>query len=190
MCGKFLMSSPIKLKPPLTNEIVESLTIGDIVSITGIIFTARDAAHERMAAAIANGDPLPFAVQGQIIYFVGPTPARPGKPIGSAGPTTAGRMDPYSPLLIERGLKGMVGKGKRSAEVVTAMARHKCIYLGAVEGTAALLAQAVVSAEVIAYDDLGPEAIQRLDVVGFPAVVVNDVQGRDLYAEGRATYRR
>ncbi len=184
------MSQPINLTPPLTDPVIETLAIGDMVSITGLIYTARDAAHKRMAEAIARGEDLPFDVRGQIIYFVGPTPARPGKPIGSAGPTTAGRMDAYSPLLIERGLKGMLGKGKRNAEVIAAMMKHKAVYLGAVEGTAALLAQTVISAELVAYEDLGPEAIRRLKVVDFPAVVVNDVQGRDLYEAGRAKYRR
>jgi fumarate hydratase subunit beta len=143
-----------------------------------------------MAEAIAAGQPLPFDPAGQVLYFVGPTPARPGKPIGSAGPTTASRMDPYSPLLIERGLRAMIGKGRRSSTVKASMLEHGCVYFGAVEGHAALLAQCVTRAEVIAYEDLGAEAIRRLEVVDFPAVVVNDLHGHDLYEEGPRQWRR
>jgi fumarate hydratase subunit beta len=163
---------------------------GDSVLISGIPLTARDAAHARMAEAIAAGQPLPFDPAGQVLYFVGPTPARPGKPIGSAGPTTASRMDPYSPLLIERGLRAMIGKGRRSPTVKASMLEHGCVYFGAVEGHAALLAQCVTRAEVIAYEDLGAEAIRRLEVVDFPAVVVNDLHGHDLYEEGPRQWRR
>ena len=163
---------------------------GDSVLISGILLTARDAAHARMAEAIAAGQPLPFDPAGQVLYFVGPTPARPGKPIGSAGPTTASRMDPYSPLLIERGLRAMIGKGRRSPTVKASMLEHGCVYFGAVEGHAALLAQCVTRAEVIAYENLGAEAIRRLEVVDFPAVVVNDLHGHDLYEEGPRQWRR
>jgi fumarate hydratase subunit beta len=152
--------------------------------------TARDAAHERFAAAISAGEDLPFDPHGQLLYFVGPTPARPGRVIGSAGPTTASRMDPYSPLLIERGLRAMIGKGRRSDAVKRSMHEHGCVYFGAVEGTAALLAQTVVSAEVIAYADLGAEAVHRLEVVDFPAVVVNDLHGGDAYLDGPNRWRR
>ncbi|HEX5690279.1 MAG TPA: fumarate hydratase C-terminal domain-containing protein, partial [Roseiflexaceae bacterium] len=151
---------------------------------------ARDAAHARMAEAIANGLPLPFDPAGQALYYMGPTPAPPGMPIGSCGPTTATRMDPYAPLLIERGLRVMLGKGYRSAAVLDSMHRHGCIYLGAVEGMAALLAKQVSRSEIIAYADLGPEAVLRLEVVDFPAVVVNDLYGGDLYRSGPAQWSR
>ncbi len=156
----------------------------------GVLYAARDAAHARMKRAIEENGQLPFDPEGQVVYFTGPAPARPGNVLGPAGPTTASRMDPYSPLLIERGLKGMVGKGARSEAVREAMREHGCVYFGAVEGTAALLADRVKEAEVIAYEDLGPEAIRRLLVEGFPVVVVNDLHGGDLYREGRERWRR
>ena len=158
--------------------------------ISGTVLTARDAAHERFARAIAAGESLPVDIVGQTIYFVGPTPARPGHVIGSAGPTTASRMDPYSPLLIERGLRAMIGKGRRSPAVKQSMLAHGCVYFGAVEGTAALLSKCIMASEVIAYDDLGTEAVRRLEVVDFPAFVVNDLHGGDLYVEGQARWRR
>ena len=175
---------------PFDLDLARELHTGDSVLLTGTIITARDAAHARIADAIAIGNPLPFDPAGQVLYFVGPTPAPPGKPIGSAGPTTASRMDPYSPLLIERGLRGMIGKGRRSPTVKASMLDHGCIYFGAVEGHAALLAQCVSTAEVIAYEDLGAEAIHRLEVVDFPAIVVNDLHGGDQYEEGPAKWRR
>lgn len=181
---------PVRVEAPLSAGVVPSLRTGDVVSISGTIYTARDAAHARMAETIAAGQPLPFDVEGQILYFTGPAPARPGAVIGSAGPTTASRMDPWSPLLIERGLRGMIGKGLRSDSVKASMRTHGCVYFGAVEGTAALLARCVRSAEVIAYPDLASEAVHRLVVEDFPAVVVNDVHGGDLYLEGRARWRR
>jgi fumarate hydratase subunit beta len=185
------MTQPsITIKTPLDDATVDRLRSGDLVSISGVIYTARDAAHERMAAAIAEGRDLPFDPTGQMIYYVGPTPAKPGMVIGSAGPTTASRMDPYTPALIERGLKGMIGKGRRSPAVLAAMKQHRCVYFGAVEGTAALLADCIKSAEVIAYPDLDSEAVRRLEVEDFPAVVVNDIYGGDLYEEGRSRYRR
>jgi len=180
----------VRLQAPLAREDVEALRTGNVVRLSGIIYTARDAAHERMAAAAAAGEDLPFDVEGQVIYFTGPAPAPPGAVIGSAGPTTASRMDAWSPLLIERGLRGMIGKGLRSDTVKTSMRKHGCVYLGAVEGTAALLARCVRSAEVIAYADLDSEAVRRLVVEDFPAVVVNDVHGGDLYLEGRERWRR
>ena len=180
----------IRLSPPLTDEVVERLRAGDRVLITGTVYTARDAAHARLVDLIRRGEPLPFDLQGQIIYFVGPTPAPPGRPIGSAGPTTSYRMDPYSPLLVAHGLKAMIGKGKRSAEVREALKRHKAVYLGAVGGAGALLSKRIVAAEIVAYEDLGPEAIRRLEVRDFPAVVVNDAHGGDLYEEGRRRYER
>lgn len=178
------------LTTPLSVEDLRPLRAGDPVLLDGVLFTARDAAHARMAAALAAGQPLPFDPEGQVVYFVGPTPARPGHAIGSAGPTTASRMDPYSPLLVERGLRGMIGKGRRSDAVRAAMRRHGCVYFGAVEGTAALLARRVRSAEVVAYPELGTEAVRRLEVSAFPVVVVNDLAGRDLYVEGPARWRR
>lgn len=178
------------LTTPLSVEDLRPLRAGDPVLLDGVLFTARDAAHARMAATLAAGEPLPFDPEGQVVYFVGPTPARPGHAIGAAGPTTASRMDPYSPLLVERGLRGMVGKGRRSDAVRAAMRRHGCVYFGAVEGTAALLARRVRAAEVVAYPDLGTEAVRRLEVSAFPVVVVNDLAGRDLYVEGPARWRR
>ncbi len=162
---------------------------GDTVLISGVVLTARDAAHARLDTLLERGENLPIEIAGQTIYFVGPTPARPGKPIGSAGPTTASRMDSYSPLLIERGLRGMIGKGRRSPGVRRSMKEHGCVYFGAVEGTAALLAQRVLSSEVIAYADLGAEAVHRLVVEDFPAVVVNDLWGGDLYDDGPRQWR-
>lgn len=180
----------IHLGAPLTYEDIEPLRTGDVVRLSGVLYTARDAAHGRMAEAIRNSEPLPFDPEGQIVYFTGPAPAKPGHVLGPAGPTTASRMDPYSPLLIERGLRGMVGKGVRSEEVLSAMRKHGCVYFGAVEGTAALLARCVKEAEVVAYEDLGAEAIRRLIVEDFPAVVVNDLYSGDLYREGRERWRR
>ena len=157
---------------------------------SGAIYTARDAAHERLARMIAAGETLPVDFAGEVIYYCGPTPARPGRPIGSAGPTTASRMDPYAPTLLERGLRGMIGKGRRSAAVKEAIRRYGAVYFAAVEGTAALLGRCVRRAEVVAFPDLGPEAIHRLVVERFPVVVANDCRGGDLYEEGRAKYRR
>jgi fumarate hydratase subunit beta len=180
----------IYLETPLTRDTLNFLRSGDQVQIFGVIYTARDAAHERMWKAIQQGQELPFNPKGQIIYYVGPTPPPPGRIIGSAGPTTASRMDPFTPMLIERGLKGMVGKGRRSESVRQAAIAHGCVYFGSVEGTAALLSGCIQDAEMVAFADLGPEAIYRLTVSGFPAIVVNDLFGRDLYEDGRRLYRR
>lgn len=180
----------IRLKTPLTDQDVEKLTIGDKVLLTGVIYTGRDAAHKRLYDLIAAGKPLPVDLRGQVIYYVGPAPAKPGRPIGSAGPTTSYRMDAYAPKLMELGLKGMIGKGNRSAEVVDAMRRFKAVYLGATGGAGALLARSIRKAETVAYEDLGPEAIQRLEVEDFPVVVINDTQGNDLYVEGAKKYRK
>ena len=182
-------SEPINLTVPFSAQDVEPLKAGDVVRLSGVLFTARDAAHARMAEAIENGEPLPFDPEGQVVYFTGPAPARPGHALGPAGPTTASRMDSYSPLLMERGLKGMVGKGLRSEGVKRAMREHGCVYFGAVEGTAALLARCVTEVELVAYEDLGAEAIRRLVVEDFPVVVVNDLHGGDLYIEGRERWR-
>ncbi len=183
-------AEPVYLETPLTCEDVEPLKTGDVVRLSGILYVARDAAHARMKEAIEDGESLPFDPEGQVIYFTGPAPARPGHALGPAGPTTASRMDSYSPLLIERGLRGMVGKGMRSQGVRDAMREHGCVYFGAVEGTAALLARRVKEAEVVAYEDLGAEAVRRLAVEEFPVVVVNDLHGGDLYSEGRERWRR
>ncbi len=182
-------STPRRVGIPYDLDEARTWTAGEPVLLTGTVITARDAAHARFAEAIASDEPLPFDPTGQVLYFVGPTPAPPGMPIGSAGPTTASRMDPYSPLLVERGLRGMIGKGRRSAEVKASMLTHGCVYFGAVEGHAALLAQCITRAEVIAYEDLGTEAVRELDVVDFPAVVVNDLQGNDQYDEGPRRWR-
>ncbi len=185
-----MSTEPTHLETPLTKEDVEELRTGDVVRLYGVIYTARDAAHARKAEAIENEDPLPFDPEGQVVYFTGPAPARPGHVLGPAGPTTSSRMDPYSPLLIERGLRGMIGKGSRSEAVQKAMREHGCVYFAAIEGTAALLARCVKEAEIIAYEDLGAEAIRRLVVEDFPVVVVNDLYGGDLYEEGRKRWRR
>jgi fumarate hydratase subunit beta len=181
---------PIHLEAPFSMENIETLRSGDVVRLSGVLYTARDAAHARMKEAIEAGEPLPFDLEGQVVYFTGPAPARPGHALGPAGPTTASRMDPHSPMLVERGLRGMVGKGSRSEAVRESMREHGCVYFGAVEGTAALLADCVQEAEVIAYEDLDAEAIRRLIVKDFPVVVVNDLHGGDLYKEGRERWRR
>ena len=180
----------IRLKTPLTDKDVEKLNIGDKVLLTGVIYSARDAAHKRLFDLVQAGKELPVDIRGQVIYYVGPAPAKPGKPIGSAGPTTSYRMDAYAPKLMELGLKGMIGKGNRGTEVVEAMKKHKAVYFGATGGAGALLARSIKKAEVVAYEDLGPEAIQRMEVEDFPVVVINDTKGNDLYVEGAKKYRR
>jgi fumarate hydratase subunit beta len=184
------MSQTIRLKTPLTDADVEKLKAGDKVLITGVMYTGRDAAHKRLFDLLKEGKPLPVDLKGQIIYYVGPAPAKPGKAIGSAGPTTSGRMDAYSPKLMEIGLKGMIGKGMRKKEVIEAMKKFKAVYLAATGGAGALLAKSVKKAQVVAYEDLGPEAINRLEVVDFPAIVVNDTEGNDLYQQGMKQYAR
>jgi len=184
------MNQSIRLKPPLRNEDVEKLNIGDRVLISGVIYTGRDAAHKRLIDLLKGGKDLPFDIKGQIIYFVGPTPAKPGQVFGSAGPTTSYRMDAYSPSLIERGLKGMIGKGMRSDAVKEAMKKFKAVYFAATGGAGALLAKRVKKAEIVAYEDLGPEAIRRLEVEDLPVIVVNDIFGNDLYIEGEKQYRK
>jgi len=179
-----------RLKTPLRNEDVEKLKAGDIVYLSGTIYTARDAAHKRLVDLINKNEPLPFDLKGAVIYFVGPTPPKPGEVIGSAGPTTSYRMDSYSPVLIEHGLKGMIGKGKRNEAVKEACKKHKAVYFGAVGGAGALLGQRIKKAKVIAYEELGPEAIRELEVEDFPVVVVNDVYGNDLYEEGRKKWAK
>jgi fumarate hydratase subunit beta len=180
----------MKITTPLTDDVIEQLHAGDGVTITGTIYVGRDAAHKRLIEALDEGEPLPFDPQGQIIYYMGPSPAKPGRPIGSAGPTTSYRMDPYAPRLMEVGLKGMIGKGNRSMPVREAMQKHKAVYFAAIGGAAALIAKSIKEAEVIAYDDLGAEALRRLRVEDFPAIVVNDIYGGDAYEEGRTKYQK
>ncbi len=184
------MSGPVRISAPLTDETIKKLRAGDKVLISGVLYTARDAAHKRLIELLDAGKELPFDIRGQIIYYVGPTPERPGQVIGSAGPTTSGRMDAYTPRLIELGLKGMVGKGARSKEVLDSIRKHKAVYMAAVGGAAALIRRSIKKAEIVAYEDLGPEAIRRLEVVDFPAIVVNDAEGGDLFLQGVQKYRR
>ena len=184
------MPKRIYIKTPLNDDDVSRLKIGDKVLISGVIYTARDAAHKRLIALIDQGKELPFNVQNQILYYVGPSPARPGVPIGSCGPTTSYRMDVYTPKLLERGLKATIGKGNRSEVVIEAMKRYRAVYFAATGGAAALLSGAVKKMDVIAYEDLGAEAIMRLEVSNFPVVVANDIYGNDLYKEGVAKYER
>jgi fumarate hydratase subunit beta len=178
------------LTTPLTDEAIAGLHAGDKVTITGVIYVGRDAAHKRLVAALDAGEPLPFEPQGQIIYYMGPAPARPGRPIGSAGPTTSGRMDAYAPRLMEVGLKGMIGKGNRARPVRDAMIKHEAVYFGAIGGAGALIAKSIKSAEVVAYDDLGAEALRRLEVENFPAIVIDDIYGGDAYEDGVKQYSR
>ncbi len=184
------MDGVISISAPLSDETVRSLRAGQAVEFNGVLYTARDAAHKRMLALIENNEPLPFDLRGQVIYYVGPTPSRPGRVIGSAGPTTSGRMDAYAPKLIELGLKGMIGKGQRGPGVLAAMQRFGAVYFAAVGGAGALIARSIVASEVIAWEDLGPEAVRRIEVRGFPAVVANDAHGGDLFREGTARYRK
>ena len=178
----------VKITTPLTREAVRNLKAGDSCLISGVIYTARDAAHKRLCELVAEGKELPLDVKDNIIYFVGPTPAKPGQAIGSAGPTTSYRMDAYSPILIREGLTGMIGKGKRGPEVVAAMKECGAVYFGAIGGCGALLSKCIKKAEVIAYEDLGAEAIRRLEVEDFPAIVIIDSEGNNLYETGKAAY--
>ena len=178
----------IRLTTPLTDEAVEKLHAGDRILLSGVIYTGRDAAHKRLYELLQAGKPLPVDLRGQVIYYVGPAPAKPGEIIGSAGPTTSGRMDAYAPALIACGLKGMIGKGLRNQSVLDAMKQYKAVYLGATGGAGALLARCIKKAEIVAYEDLGTEAIHRLEVVDLPVIVINDAHGGDLYAEGVKEY--
>ena len=179
-----------KITTPLTDEVVKDLRAGDAVEITGVVYQARDSAHKRLVALIEAGDELPFELKGAVVYYMGPSPAKPGNVIGSAGPTTSGRMDAYAPLLMKHGLKGMIGKGLRTAEVKQAMIDETAVYFAATGGAGALLAKRIVGNEVIAYPELGAEAVARLEVKDFPAIVVNDCYGGDLYEEGRKEYAK
>lgn len=184
------MTEPRHIRLPFTDETIRELRAGDRLLLSGTLYVARDAAHKRMIEALDRGEQLPFDIRGATIYFMGPSPARPGRPMGAGGPTTASRMDPYSPRLIGQGLKAMIGKGTRSRAVRDALCRHNAVFLGGIGGAGALLSLAVKKAEVIAYDDLGPEALRRLEVEDLPVTVVDDTTGRDLYEEGRARYRK
>ena len=184
------MNKVIKITTPLSDEVVNSLKSGDQVSINGILYTARDAAHKRLIDLLDKGEKLPFDVKGQIIYYVGPTPPKPGAIIGSAGPTTSYRMDPYAPRLMEIGMKGMIGKGNRAQSVIDAMVKYKSIYFAAIGGAGALVARSIKKVEIIAYEDLGPEAIRKMEVEDFQAVVVNDISGNDVYKEGMNKYKK
>jgi len=184
------MVKTVRLTAPLTDQDVLQLNIGDTVLVSGVIYTARDAAHKRLVDLLAAGKHLPMDLKGQIMFYVGPSPARPGRVIGAAGPTTSYRMDSYAPTLIKLGLKAMIGKGKRGAEVVEAMKTHKAVYLGATGGAGALISQRIKAAEVIAFPELGPEAVHRLEVEDFPTMVINDCHGHDLYEHGVREYRR
>ena len=178
-----------KVMLPLTDEALKDLKAGDNILLTGVMYVARDAAHKRLVEALDQGKSLPFDIRGQTVYFMGPSPAKPGQPIGSAGPTTSGRMDAYSPRLIAEGLKGMIGKGMRSQVVKDAMKKYRAVYLAAIGGAGALISKSIKKSEVIAYEELGAEAIRRIEVEDFPVTVVNDIYGGDLYQEGKTRYR-
>ena len=178
----------IRISTPLSEKDISMLHAGENVLINGVIFGARDAVHKKLAELITNGEKLPFDIKGQIVYYVGPAPARPGLVIGSAGPTTSSRMDSYTPVLLSEGLAGMIGKGVRSKEVIESLKRYRAVYFGAIGGIGALLSQAILSAEVAAYGELGPEALWKFEVKDFPVIVINDSGGRDFYAEKKCKY--
>ena len=180
----------IYLKTPLKTTDLEKLKIGDKVFISGIIYSGRDAAHKRLVELLQKGEKLPFDVEGQVIYYVGPAPAPPGRPIGSAGPTTSYRMDPYAPALLDVGLKAMIGKGPRSEEVIASMQENGAVYLAAIGGAAVIMADSIKETKVIAYEDLGPEAIREMKVENFPCIVANDVKGNDIYKERVKKYKK
>ncbi|HHU92767.1 MAG TPA: Fe-S-containing hydro-lyase [Halanaerobiaceae bacterium] len=180
----------MNIRLPLQEEDIKKLKAGDMITLSGILYTARDQAHARLVQLIEEGRDLPIPLQDQVIYYTGPTPARPGAVIGSAGPTTSYRMDTYTPLLLKYGLKGMIGKGGRSREVREAIKEYKAVYFAAVGGAAALIARSIKKAELVAYPELGPEAIRRLEVENFPVIVINDIYGNDLYEEGQKEYRK
>lgn len=177
-----------KLKVPFNDKDIADLKAGEQVLLSGVIYTARDAAHKRMVEVLERREALPIDIKGQVVYYVGPTPAKPGQVIGSAGPTTSSRMDAYTPRLLEAGLKGMIGKGKRSPEVVDAIKKYSAVYFAAAGGAGALLSRRIKKAEVVAYEDLGPEAIYRIEVEDFPVTVVNDIYGNDLYEEAQKAF--
>jgi fumarate hydratase subunit beta len=174
---------------PLTDKVIAELKTGENVLLNGEIYTARDAAHKRIVETLEKGQSLPFELKGQTIYYMGPTPARPGHPIGAAGPTSSYRMDIYAPRLMEAGLKGMIGKGQRTPPVLDAMKKYKTVYFGAIGGAGALISQSIKKAEIIAYEELGAEAVRKLTVENFPVTVINDIYGGDLYQQGKAKYK-
>lgn len=175
----------VKIETPLQDEIIKELKIGMQVSLSGIIYTARDAAHQKLVELISNNKPLPFNPEGSVIYYVGPSPAKPGYIIGAAGPTTSYRMDSFTPILLDVGVKGMIGKGERSKEVVESIKKNVAVYFGATGGAAALISKSIIEAHVIAFEELGPEAIRELKVKDMPLIVINDCYGNDLYIEGQ-----
>ena len=175
---------------PLTDDTLQGLRAGDDVLLSGTMYVGRDSAHKRIVEALDQGKPLPFDVRGQTIYYMGPSPAKPGQAIGSAGPTTSGRMDSYSPRLMAEGLRGMVGKGMRSPAVKEAMKKHRAVYFAAIGGAGALISKAIKKSDVIAYEELGAEALLRIEVADFPVIVINDIYGGDLYDEGKAKYKK
>ncbi|MFO8010059.1 MAG: Fe-S-containing hydro-lyase [Dehalococcoidia bacterium] len=179
----------LRISSPIDSTTIDKLKAGDQVVISGTLYVARDAAHKRMIEALEMGEGLPFDISGQTIYYMGPSPAKPGQVIGAAGPTTSGRMDAYAPRLMEAGLKAMIGKGLRSDEVKNAMRKHKAVYLAAIGGAGALISKSIKSSEIVAYEDLGAEALRKLEIEDFPATVINDIHGGDLYQEGKARYR-
>ena len=183
------METTQKIKTPLTEEVITSLHAGDMVLLSGDVYTARDVAHKRLYEALTKGDALPIDLQNAVLFYAAPTPTRPGKVIGSIGPTTSSRMDFFTPKLIENGLRGMIGKGKRSPEVVEAIKRNNAVYFGAIGGIAALMSRCVKKMEIIAYEDLGPEAIRKLTIVDLPLFVINDSQGHDLYLSEQRKWR-
>jgi len=179
-----------KVTLPLAEKTLAELKAGDNLLLSGILYVARDVAHHRMIETLDRGEPLPFDIKGQTLYYTGPSPAPPGRVIGSAGPTTSARMDSYTPRLLAAGLRGMIGKGVRSKEVKEAMKIYKAVYLAAIGGIGALISKSIIKSEIVAYPDLGPEAILKLEVKEFPVVVINDIHGGDLYVEGRALYKK
>jgi fumarate hydratase subunit beta len=179
---------PVYLSTPLADRVVERLRVGDRVYLSGTIYSARDTAHLLLVQAIHDGKPLPIDVAHQVIYYMGPTPAKPGQPVGAAGPTTSSRMDPYAPALLAKGLKGMIGKGPRAGRVKEAIVRHRAVYFVAIGGAGALLAKSILSAEIVAFPRLGPEALRRLEVKDMPLIVANDMHGGDLFEQGIEKY--
>jgi len=179
-----------KITSPFNDKTIADLKAGDQVLISGVMYVGRDAAHKRLVETMNKGEKMPFDVKGQVIYYMGPSPTKPGNVIGSSGPTTSGRMDAYTPRMLEAGLKGMVGKGLRTKDVKDSIKKYKAVYLASVGGAAALIAKRIVKSEIIAYEELGPEALLRIEVKDFPAIVINDMYGGDLYVEGRKEYER
>ncbi len=184
------MPKTVNLTAPLKTEDLATLEPGDKVMLSGVIYTGRDAAHMRMIDLLDKGEELPFPIEGSVMYYVGPSPTKPGRVIGSAGPTTSYRMDKYAPQLLDLGMKGMIGKGNRGKEVRESIVKNKAVYFAAIGGAAALISESIKKCEIIAWDDLGPEAVRRLEIENFPLVVINDIKGNDLYEIGKAKYAK